>query len=356
MRDEYKEEQTKLAALALRVSQAQTRVLQRTMDYSLVTQRAELVNGRWVELQRQRGDINRILGSPAAVFARANKVTQAENRLERAKGKLFDWLVALEYYAVRPFMDQRIQILLARNPYQLEEIAAKLKALQGKCGGATNTQISELSLRRDLLNITQTTLDEVGDASVTPPVRLRQLMSQGYVPVDRRVRYTTNATVGQLLSRASGVWAVSFDVDLDDFANLGATCNAKVASVAIKLVGDLGQAQPTVSVLYDGTGALRSCQPGIDEYVEQFGTETTAFGAVSQFRSRGRAVSPVAGIGEFPQTTNTTLAGLPLASQYTVLIDTTLGENANLDWSRLEDVELRLEYTYQDPFPAGQCE
>ena len=37
-------------------------------------------------------------------------------------------------------------------------------------------------------------------------------------------------------------------------------------------------------------------------------------------------------------------------------IDPTVGENRQVDWSRLEDVELRVEYTFQDLFPAGQCE
>ena len=69
-----------------------------------------------------------------------------------------------------------------------------------------------------------------------------------------------------------------------------------------------------------------------------------------------RAVSPVAGVNEFPLNLNQTLGGLPLASQYTVLIDTTAGQNEDIDWSRLEDVKLRVEYGYQDLFPAGQCQ
>ena len=65
----------------------------------------------------------------------------------------------------------------------------------------------------------------------------------------------------------------------------------------------------------------------------------------------------MAGVNAFPEgAPNTSLAGLPLASEYTVLIDTNIGENAGFDWTKLEDVRLRLTYSYQDVFPEGQCE
>lgn len=293
------------------------------------------------------------------MFSRANKVIQAESRLERAKRGLMNWLVALEYYAVRPFMDQRIQILLARNPYQLEEIAAKLSELQSKCGGQVNEQVSELSLRADLLRIDQPWRDVVRDVVVEPGARLRQMMREGSISVDRRVRYTADQSVGALLERTDGsVLATSFGIDIEDFANLEATCNAKVTSVEIQLVGEgLGEGQPTVSLLYDGSAELQSCQPGIDAYVDQFGPETTRFGSRTQITTTGRSISPVAGVNVFPEgAPNTSLAGLPLASEYTVLIDTNIGENAGFDWSKLEDVRLRLTYSYQDVFPEGQCE
>jgi hypothetical protein len=267
-----------------------------------------------------------------------------------------NWLVALEYFAVRPFMDQRIQILLARNPYQLEEIAEELLRLQAACGGSVNTFTTELSVRKDFLTVTLPQADLDGQI-LDPTAVFRELMKSGYVPIDKRTRYTTDENVGELMRRKDDVLAASFYVDLVDFANLAATCNAKVESVDLKLVGDIGQARPTVSLLYDGTGELRSCQPGIDAYVDQFGEGTTSFGSVTYLRSTGRSISPVAGINTFIEgSANTSLRGLPLSSQYTVLVDTKLGENSNLDWSKLEDIEIRVTYSYQDVFPEGRCE
>jgi hypothetical protein len=355
-RNEILVEMTKLAGLNLRVAQAQLQYEQRIQDYGAVVQRAQLIDAKLNELINQRQHVNLIVGSPIAIFSRANRIVRAENKLELAKDSLMNWLVALEYYAVRPFMDQRIQILLARNPYQLEEIADEMFRLQGACGGSVNDFTAELSVRKDFLGLTQPQVDL--DGTIFEPAALfRDLLRSGYIPVDKRTRYTTDQNIGDLMSRTDDILSASVYVDLEDFANLGATCNAKLASLDIQLVGDIGDARPTVSILYDGTGELRSCQPGIDDYVAQFGVGATSFGSVTYVRSAGRSVSPVAGINAFVEDAgNTTLVGLPLSSQYTVLIDTKLGENTKIDWSKLEDIKVRVSYSYQDLFPQGQCE
>lgn len=351
-----RQDMTRLSGLLLRVQQARLQYLQRMSDYAVLVQRAQLLDAKLDELVRQRANINLIVGSPTAVFVRANRITQAENKLERAKDLLMDWLVGLEYYAVRPFMDQRIQILLARNPYQLEAIADELERLQAACGGSVNQFSAELSVREDLLGITEAQVEMEGQ-SVAPEQLFRDLLADGYVPIDKRVRYSTDQNVGELLSSSSDILAATFQIDSSDFANLGSTCNAKVESVDIQLVGPVGQALPTVSLLYDGTAELRSCQPGIDAYVAQFGADSTSFGSITYVRSKGRSISPVAGINEFiAESANTTLSGLPLSSQYTILIDRSVGENKQIDWGSLQDIRLRVNYSYQDVFPEGQCQ
>lgn len=346
------------AGLEIQVRQAELGIEMALQNYMRVAQRAQLRAARLEELERQRAEINSLIGSPAVVFAWANRLEQADGRLQRAKDALMDWLVALEYLAVRPFVDLRLQILLARNTYQLEAIAAEIERLQGRCGGPTTRHVSELSVRDDLLGLSLTLEDPVTGELSSPPERFRALLERGYVPIDKRVRYTTDSSVGELLSRRS-VWSGTFEISLDDFANLGASCNAKVASMSVQLVGEeLGDAQPTVTVLYDGSSQLRSCQPGLDEYLDAIGRESTSYGSVTRLYTSGRSISMVAGINEFSEssTGNLSLAGLPLASRYTVLIDPEMGENRDIDWSRLDDVVLRIEYSYQDLFPEGQCQ
>ena len=189
-----------------------------------------------------------------------------------------------------------------------------------------------------------------------PEERFRNWLRESHIPVDRRIRYSTTDTLDAILQRDSGVLGATFSLTLDDFANLPLACNAKIESVAIQVVGDVGEVGPTVSLLYDGTSQLRSCQPNVDAYVEAFGQGMTSYGTVTNLRTDGRPISPQAGVNEFPTGSgaeNRTLAGLPLASEYTLLIDTELGDNDRLDWEDLEDVMIRLEYSYQDLFPTA---
>jgi len=84
--------------------------------------------------------------------------------------------------------------------------------------------------------------------------------------------------------------------------------------------------------------------------VDLVGPDITVFDEITPFRVATRSVAPVAGINEFPSDMNTTLDGLPLVSEYTLLIDRSAGDNDELDWDAVEDVELKLTYTYQDVF------
>jgi hypothetical protein len=346
--------------MMLRTVEAQFQIEQRIFEYLEIVQRAELQQSRINELENQQRNVNLLLGSPAVVFSWANRLQQAELRLERAKSALMDWLVAMEYFAVRPFMDQRIQILLARNPYQLEAIATEMRRLERACGGPLSELSSNVSLDA-LLGIADPFTDSDESELFSPGEQLRAVLERGAVPVDTRTRYAPGETIGNLLDRTS-VWAATVSLDLDRFANLAVACNAKVVSFDVQLVGEqLGDdVRPTVTILYDGLSQLRSCQPGIADYVDQFGPGSTAFNEITTFRTPPRSVSPVAGLNAFPSDTggtgNRSLAGLPLASQYTILIDRQQGENGRVNWNNLDDVVLRVNYAYQDVFPSGQCE
>lgn len=212
-------------------------------------------------------------------------------------------------------------------------------------------------MRDDLLELGLPLLDGADQSEISSAERLRQLMGQSYVSLDKRVRYTSTSSVGDLLRRTDGILAVGFNLSLQDFANLDSTCNAKIVGIRIQLVGDIGDGLPTATLLYDGAAQLRSCQPGIDEYVATVAPGVTSFGSTTLVRAPGRGASPVAGVNEFLERDfNRTLSGLPLASEYTLLIDTQAGENPDFDWDALEDVRFEIEYGYQDPFPVGQCE
>jgi hypothetical protein len=346
-----------LPRFQLEVDQASLGVQQRILEYQLTVQDAQLAEARRALLQAQFTDASTLLGSPAVVFSRVGRLDRADLFLQTARERLMDWLTALEYLAVRPFVDHRIRILLARNPLQLERIALSLEQIQNTCGGNTSQATLDVSVRDDLLGMGQPIVD-VDGTEISAGARFRAAMQRASVPIDRRVRYSTDTTIGGLISRGSGVLAASFPVSLSRFGNLALACNAKMVSFDVSLIGELGAGQPVVTLLYDGTSQVRSCQPDIDAYVQSIGgSKWTKFGSTTLFNTPGRAASPNAGLnGYLPGNNgNVTLDGLPLASEYTVLIDTTVGDNARLDWTKLEDVRLRIRYGYQDLFAAGQC-
>ncbi len=356
-RDAFRSMLADATRLEYEATQADLTGRQRELAYFEVVQRAQLLEGRFRNMQLRWQDLEGLLGSPDAMFSFANRMALAESRLDRARRALEDWLVALEYYAVRPFVDQRVAILLARNPSQLEAIANEMLRLQRVCGGPVTTETLTVSLRDDLLKM-GFAVEDTGNAARTAAARFQALLRRTEAPVRRKMAYSARETLGQRMDRGQ-MLSATFDLQVGSFANLSRTCNAKLESVAVELVGsELGRGRPVVSIAYDGVGQLRSCQPDIAAYVGQFGKDATAFAPTTGFRTAGRVIAPVAGIGEFgpEKTWNASLEGLPLASQYTVLVDLLHPSNAAIDWSRVEDVRLKLRYGYQDVFPRGQCE
>lgn len=346
--------------LGVRIQQAQLQVQQRVLEHARDVQSAGLAYARLEELQNQFQNVESLLGSPAIVFAWANSLAQAEARLERAKVTLMDWLVAMEYFAVRPFMDQRVQILLARNTYQLETIAAEMGRLQRVCGaGAPNRASVDISLRRYIEADVARVNESTGERYEAGELFLASLQ-RGEVSVDRRVRLGSDVSGIDLGSR-DDLLSANFTFDVDEFANLAASCDARIASFDVALVGEgLGEGLPSVTIVYNGESRLRSCQPDLVDYVNALDPEATSFNDVTVFRSESRAFSMIAGVNAFPSEgaedfANRTLNGFPLASTYTLIIDPTTGDNPDFEWSRLEDVRLKVRYGYQDFFPRGEC-
>lgn len=352
---------TELPALAAQITQAEIAAQQRVLAYDAIVQRAQLLEGRFHAMNARAQNLHHLLGSPSVIFAFTNRLVSAESRIEYAKTQLFEWLVALEYYAVRPFTDQRVAITLARNPSQLSAIADDLQRLQRLCGGIVNYETVDVSVRDQLLRMNTDTLMHVGEDIhvLRPGARFRALLERGNVPLSTQIRYSSDERVGDLLTDRD-VWALTFPIRLTDFANLPLSCNAKLQSIAVQLVGDELEDEllPVVSVLYDGTSELLSCQPDIDMLVGALDPGATSFGRVTRFRTAGRAVAPVARVNAYgPEgSENRGLEGLPLSSTYTLLIDHAMGDNRHLSWEALDDIRLKFTYAYQDVFPAEQCQ
>ena len=351
-----------LAALTqeLQVEQAQVSYEEQALQLARLSQRAGLLQARLLELETQRSNVLSLLGSPAVVFAWANRLEQAENELLRAKTAMMNWLIAMEYYALRPFIDQRIQILLARNTYQLEEIAREMERLVERCGNQTNA-LSVMVSVAELLSVSDPREDVVDGTVYAPEEQFRAVLARADASVPAQLLQGENA--GRLDAREnSELMAAGFALELDTFANLESVCNARILSFDIAVIGDFEEsARPVVRLIYPGSSTVRSCQPDLADYVAQFGPGATRFDEVMSFRSSPQSIAPLATVGGFADEAdlsagNLTLGGLPLSGEYAVLIDPAEGENREIPWDRLEDIQIRVNYTYQDFFPAGSCE
>jgi hypothetical protein len=307
-----------------------------------------------------RSSIHQLIAGPQALFATANGLTEAERELDRARTKMADWLVAIEFAAVRPFFNERMSILLARNTYQLRAIADRLRDLESRCGGVTNVETVTISLRDDIMGLRDSQTDTTTTPStvLTPGARFWNTAQNTALPTNTEMRYSASQTVERGTSGNRDLFVVNFKLSQALFANLSHTCNAKIDGIGVRLVGrDLGNAQPMVTILYGGASSMYSCQPGIDSYVRTFAQGNTAYGSNSSFITEARAISPVAGISKMG-TPNRTLAGMPLSSDYTLIIDPTLPGQARplVEWFKLDDVQLEISYTYQDLFGAdSEC-
>ena len=99
-------------------------------------------------------------------------------------------------------------------------------------------------------------------------------------------------------------------------------------------------------MFYNGKSTLVSCQPDISEVVETLGN-STSYGKYSAFDIGQTPISPNAGINEWGNN-DKTLEQYPLASSYTVLIDPEIGENAKVNWDNVEDIQIKVLYTYEN--------
>lgn len=337
--------------------QAELTVQQRLMAFLEIAQRAQILSANFSALNARWSNIENLLGSPDVIFSFYQQMNLAESRLNVARRAMENWIVALEYYAVRPFVDQRMAVLLARNPQQLEAIAHELTRLQSVCGGPITEGMLDISVRDNLLGAGFSSQTADGK-TLSPGERFRAMLERAQSPVSKSTRISTQETLGERLARGN-VWALSFQLDIERFANLNQSCNARNHSMAIRLVGlEETDVLPAITILYDGNSVQRSCQPNMRELIQAIGPNATAFNTLTRFRTGARSMTPLAGIENFgpERSWSATLEGTPLAAGYTILIDREHPSNKAIDWNQLEDIRLLIRYDYQDNFVPGQCE
>ncbi|MBO4351657.1 MAG: hypothetical protein J6A01_12035 [Proteobacteria bacterium] len=327
------------------------------LHYLTLTQRAQMFKSQYDASTERLAQINNLYTAPAVLFTYASDLESVENRIELAKERIYDYLAAIEYNAVRPFVDIRRAVYIARSPNDLKAILDQLDDVIDNCGGVTNTIDDEHAIivsMREMLGIT------ADFQKMTMQQRFHYALSNGNVPVKSLTRYTVDTTGKQLLNSGHALKSGTFALTIPSFANLQATCNAKIAGFAFKLVGenlikpDAGtQVHPTITMFYNGKATLASCQPDIESIANTLG-HATAYDTYTTFNIEQTKISPNLGLNEWGNSDNT-LANYPLASTYTVLIDPEIGENAKINWDNVEDIQIKVLYTYENVKTNNTC-
>ncbi len=343
-----------LNAKALAVTRAALVIHQAESDYFALVDRAKRLKEQYDAANARMQDIANLYNTPAAVFSYASDLDVVETKMELARDRIYDYLAAVEYLAVRPFVDLRRATYLARSTNDLDAIVDQIDTITENCGGIVNSNTVTFSLR-ELMGITT---DFTG---MTKEERFRYVLKKRNIPVDAVTRYTVDSNVRDLLASGRDLRAGTFELTTDADVNLASTCNAKITSIGFKLVGEnllkdgVQNAHPTMTLFYNGQAQLISCQPNIADLVTTLGGKS-AFGPISTFHLKDLKISPTAGINEFMTEPNSSLANYPLAATYTVLIDTSISENPKINWDNVTDIELQIKYNYQDLFTNSKCE
>ncbi|MBQ9396521.1 MAG: hypothetical protein IJU23_13535, partial [Proteobacteria bacterium] len=354
-RSEYMQMAQDLITKRSQILKAQLNSYVALKNYYSIVQRAMMIKSQYDAAVERRAEIDNLYMTPATIFSFASDLETVESKIELAKERIYDYLSAVEYESVRPFVDLRRATYLARSTNDLDAIIDQIDTVVSKCGaGEPNYTEVEISAR-EMMGITQ------DFAGMTAGKRFQNVIAKGNIPINSLTRYTVDSSVRDLVkSGVDRLRSGTFAVTIKQSMNLATTCNTKIDSISVQVVGDniiregAGEnVHPTITVFYDGQSQLASCQPNIESLAQTIGPKT-AYGKYTSFVVPSTKTSVVAGINTYGDPSNT-FKGKPFATSYTVLIDTQISENPKIDWDKVEDIKLRVKYSFNDVMQDSAC-
>ena len=148
MRSEYKKDAQDLLAKHALVIEAQIEAENVLRHYLTLAQRASMLRSQYIASKERLAKINHLYTSPAVVFTYASDLEAVENKIELAKEDIYNYLAALEYNAVRPFVDIRRAVYISRSPNDLD-------ALRPSCRSFLETISTPSSNNSKMFRITE---------------------------------------------------------------------------------------------------------------------------------------------------------------------------------------------------------
>jgi hypothetical protein len=280
--------------------------------------------------RRERG-LARLANAPsnpwlAPGFLEVRDAMARRVRSQRERALRWAWLSvrALAYELNEALPGVEAQLVRARGPAEIEDVLACLETLRDTwhlAHGGAQRHVLELSLRRDVLGMTQPVIDPAtGD------------------PVDAAAQFQAYLASPEV-QQPDGSLRVAFPISLTGGDAVSSTllCNDRIAAIEVQVVGDgLGDETLVVGIERSGVGLLRACDP--DE----------ARGVVVEHALETRFAVLQAGVNTWPLSPpNAALEGVPLANHaWAVLVPSGASspENGDLDVTGITDVVLRIHH------------
>ena len=370
-RNEFKNNVNNLIPLAHTIKIKEIAKYRALIEYLTIAQHADFVASQYDTLLARYQLARNSMFLVSDFFVPAPELYSVESFIENARENLSDYLTAIEYLTVRPFVELRRAIYTARGTNDLEKIYEQLNDLPNECSTGTLSPNKFILSLREQLGITNAEFD-----NLRPEDRFNLILSRVNLPVSTQTRSMSTSLTADVI--ASGDFSsVSFNIGTQ-IANISSSCNAKINGIRIRLVSKPGKkinennddAIPSVDLIYSGQTQLLSCHLNIEHIVSSVSPYTT-YGLYSTFSSESFADGINVGIYEVSEGENYTfdnptefddvtvyngLNNYPLMSTYSIVIDPSKGSNDKINWDNVADIEVQIDYT-TNAFGAssGRC-
>ncbi len=357
LRNEYKNSALDLIALVNQLLTKEVALEKAALEYYQIVQEAQTLSGQYDSKLARYKEHTNLLFSASSFFQYASDLEGVEKYIEFARNDLSDYLTAVEFMSVRPFVELRRNIYTARGTNDLEELFVQINDINNTCGSGEPSDNKVVVSLRSRMGIENIRID-----GLSPAVRFHQMLAKGALPVNAQARYTTAGSVGEQLK--GEFYSGSFSLT-SSFANIAESCNAKIDEIRVRFISMPGKkirtndVTPSISLFYGGQSQLLSCHQKIDAIVSSIGSRTT-FGKYSTFSGKPFADGLNAGIydvqadevykladdADFSDVTvYNGLHGYPLMATYTIVFDPAQGENSKINWDNVADIEFQIKYT-----------
>ncbi len=326
----------KMAELGLAVDEARLEIVRASSQVAGALQRtAFLLSARERARRRLQEDPQNPYLNPSFLVLRNELGRNLAAQREFALRRVYQAARSLEYETNRDLTAIEVDLFPARSPQELRafhECLFDIYIDYVEDVGGPQQFVTEISLRSDVFGITDDAFDPVTGDSVSPAEQFREVLRS----VENREDDGTIALrmalplIGQTL------------IEPD-------RCDARVASVGVKVVGDfLGDDEISIQLRNDGVASMRRCDADALPFEDQI-----------EVYNLGRSQSSIqAGANTFGSAEpNRGFAGWALSSdEWIVAIPPGTGSpaNADLDLDSISDIVLKFEYKASTLLPGGE--